>query len=273
MRLHLRQLTAATLLALVGLFLQGSLLTLAPGHAQGELVGDVPIGGGFALVVWGGGSPESLVERAGVLGCAATAQWVAVDGLLLGYIDRAPPLVNQGFIEHFSSGSIPGGTAVVLVCGTPTPPLESPLRAPPSLDEQFGSAVFAAVNGARSANGLAPLVLDNSLRVAAENYARLLLTRSTLDHGLDGEPWDRALRTGYSSALVGEVLALSGSSEPLDVAEHTRILLNSWMTSQGHRDILMGKSFAFSELGVGCATGKDARGLNVVICVGMTGIP
>jgi uncharacterized protein YkwD len=68
------------------------------------------------------------------------------------------------------------------------------------------------VNGARLENGLAPLTSNDSLRVAAENYARLLVAADTLDHHRDGEPWDRAGREGYTSGLVGEVLGLYAAS-------------------------------------------------------------
>lgn len=199
-----------------------------------------------------------------------------MDGKLLGYIDGAPALVNQQFLSLFPAAAIPAGTALVLVCrasGGPGSPAPKPAAAPLALDQQFDTAIFDAINGARIANGLAPLTMNASLRTAAKNYARLLLARNAFDHSLDGQPWDRALREGYSSGVVGEVLALSATSEPLDVPSHTKLIIEAWLASPGHRDIILGTHFAFSEAGVGCAVGKNPDTLNVVICSALAGVP
>lgn len=174
--------------------------------------------------------------------------------------------------------AVPTATAsersVEAVTATPAPqPPPVDQNAQSNIEQQFGAALFSAINGARSTNGLAAFTVHGSLQLAAEQYARLLLARGLLDHGLHGQPWDRAQREGYPSQLVGEVLALSETSAPLDVGEQTNVLLNSWLTSPGHRDIIMSKDLAFSEAGVGCATGQDAGGMNRVICVGMAGVP
>jgi uncharacterized protein YkwD len=45
------------------------------------------------------------------------------------------------------------------------------------------------------------------------------------------------------------------------------------MHSPGHRDIILGKDFDFSEAGVGCAVGLDVEGRSLVICDLLAGVP
>lgn len=253
--------------------------------------GGLPTGGGFALIVWGGGSPESLIDTAQSQGCAATSEWIAFDGKLIGYIHGAPDLVNNEFRGHFSGGSIPAGTALVLVCsagggpGSPAPLAAAPAPPPPppptpppppaalSLDQQFGVTAFDAINNSRKAAGLPALNQNTQLRAAAEKYVHLLNTSGQLNHGLDGQPWDRAQREGYPSGVVGEVIASAATSEALNVPHDTNVLMQAWLNSPPHRSIIMGDEFAFSDLGVGCAVGRNSGGLNLVMCVAMMGVP
>jgi uncharacterized protein YkwD len=287
MQLIERRALAAAVVAVVSLcaLMPGSALAQTPGQIEGAL----PVGGGFALIVWTGGTPESLVAAAGAQGCNATAGWAAVDGALVGYIHGAPEFVNADFRARFPDGSIPAGTALVLVCSAPGPGAPSPLAIaasepavaslpPPapaslSLEQRFGAATFDAINAARVQAGLGPLNLNLQLRSAAEKYAQLLLDAGRLDHGLDGQPWDRAQREGYPSSIVGEVIASAANSEPLDVQRDTGVLMQVWLNSAPHRAILMSTEFAFADLGPGCATGRNPGGLNLVVCVAMTGQP
>jgi len=269
-------LTAAALLVLAGLAMP------APSNAlsAGQIDGDLPPRGP-ALVVWGGGTPEALAQAARDRGCTPAALWIATDGRLLVYISGAPDVVNAAFSGQFAGGEMPGGIAAVVICGPPVvantggPGSGPPAAAPtPSLEQQFAEAAFDAINGARQANGLPALGESLPLRAAAEQYVTLLLSQGgQLNHELDGMPWDRAQREGYPSSIVGEVIASRATSEPLNVSADTAVLLQTWLDSPPHRDILMGADFAFTDLGVGCAVGKDASGLNLVICVAMTGMP
>jgi uncharacterized protein YkwD len=251
----------------------------------GQLDGDVPHSGA-ALIVWGGGPPSDLVSTAEGRGCSVASVWIALDGDLLVYIDSAPALVNEAFDAYLDGGSLPSGTAAVIVCSGPNqqdvsggpaerePAATTALATGTSLEAQFASTTFAAINQARATNGLSPLTVAPPLQRAAGQYAQLLLASGgSLDHFMDGAPWDRAQRAGYPSSVVGEVIASAANSEPLEVERDTEVLLDTWMNSPPHRDLLMGKDFAFTDLGVGCAVGHDPTGLNLVLCVAMTGQP
>ncbi len=241
----------------------------------GKIEGQLPAGGGATLVIWGGGPPGALYEAAQSQGCRSPVFWITVDGQLLVYIDGAPELVNTDFTSQFEGGVLPSGIALIVICSqvgfgasgaSAAPP-------PPSIEQQFATAASNGINGARQANGLPPLKFDSRLQAASESYAGLLIVHAQLSHTLDGQPWDRAQRAGYPSALVGEVIASRSTSEALDVPQDTAVLVQAWLNSPPHRKIIMGKDFAFIDVGVGCATGRDADGLNLVICVALTGMP
>lgn len=261
--------------ALVAVALTVGLLLGSPSQSAAQvpgLSGEV-VPGGSSLVVWGGGPPGDLAGAAGQQGCVAASVWGTADGQFVVYVFGAPDIVNQAFLNLFAGGTIPGGTALVLACGAGAPSASSAATntQPASLEQQFGTAVFNAINAARTSNGRAVLQPDGRLRSAAEQYVRLLLARGEIGHSFDGQPWDRAQRAGYPSSIVGEVVASRGTSEALDVTDDTAVLMQGWFNSQSHRDIILGRDFAFTDLGVGCATGRDRGGLNTVVCVAMAG--
>ncbi len=278
-----------------------------PSAAQtGQIEGPLPTDGGFALIVWGGGSAGSLIDGARAQGCLATTGWIAIDGTLIGYVHGAPDLVNSDFRSRFPDGLLPPGTAVVLVCAPSGPASAAPAQAPPpptftspqssepapalpappppataaaappaatSLEQQYGVATFEGINATRRAGGLAPLTFNASLTAAAEQYARFLFDTDQFSHSADGEPWDRAQRAGYPSTIVGEVLASIARTEVLEVGRDAGILVQSWIDSAPHYAIIMGVDFAFTELGTGCALGPYRDGMNMLLCVALAGQP
>ncbi len=280
-----RPLVALLLLALIALA-PAPAITYA--QALGTIEGSLPSGGGFALIVWGGGSAGSLIDTARSQGCLATAGWIAIDGTLIGYIHGAPDLANADFRGRFPDGFLPPGTAVVLVCsasapGSPAPasPSAAPLLVPAaivpssatSLEQQFGAAIFDGISATRQAAGLAPLSSNALLTMAAEQYARFLFDTDQFGHEADGEPWDRAQRAGYPSAIVGEVIASIARSEALELQRDSGILVQTWIDSAPHYDIIMSAGFAFTDLGAGCAMGPYRDGMNMLLCVALTGQP
>jgi uncharacterized protein YkwD len=124
------------------------------------------------------------------------------------------------------------------------------------------------INGERSARALPPLSESPSLTLAAEKYAALLLAQPDpfqLSHNLNGTVGDRAQAQGYYGA-VGEVLAVA----PGGTAEG---IVQMWLNSPGHADIIMGASYV--DIGVGCASGphtsSDGSTWQIAVCVGVLG--
>lgn len=88
----------------------------APAH--GELAGTLPTAGGFAGVVWGGGTPAELVSAALEQGCGVRSLWVASGGRIIRYIPGASAFVNATFVALYPGGEMPN-TIVIAVCATP----------------------------------------------------------------------------------------------------------------------------------------------------------
>lgn len=99
---------------------------------RGQLSGSLPRGGGFGLAVWGGGTMDDLAVAAAAQGCTLSALWVIDSGAFVGFVWRAPDVVNQPWTSKFPSGPPTG--AVIAVCGgvsaasVPVPPAGSGAR-------------------------------------------------------------------------------------------------------------------------------------------------
>lgn len=89
--------------------------------SSAALAGDLPAQGGYGIVVWAGGTAEAMATAAAAGGCQLSAVWAtSEDGKLLVYLFGAPDVVNEAWLNEFAGGQVPAGTAVLLVCGTPT---------------------------------------------------------------------------------------------------------------------------------------------------------
>jgi hypothetical protein len=93
--------------------------TAPPGPlAVPSLTGTIPAGGGFGLVVWGGGPIDRIPAAAGPLGCSVRAIWQTRSGEFVGYVYGAPGIVNATWNAQFADGTLPASTALILVCGS-----------------------------------------------------------------------------------------------------------------------------------------------------------
>ena len=104
-----RALAAAAILAV----LATASIVAAPRAAAegGELRGDLPVAGGFALVSWSGGPAEALAEAARSRGCNVRA------------IHEADSFAaNAVFLDAHSAGSPASPSVFAVVCGEPVPP-------------------------------------------------------------------------------------------------------------------------------------------------------
>lgn len=103
-------------IALVLAAFTASQQSMVSAQAAGEISGNVPQSGGFAIVVWGGGTPDALVTAATNLGCAPASVWVTAAGEFIAYIVGAPAFVNEAFVGRYPGGEMPAGTPVIIVC-------------------------------------------------------------------------------------------------------------------------------------------------------------
>ncbi|MSP22040.1 MAG: hypothetical protein EXR66_03310 [Dehalococcoidia bacterium] len=89
----------------------------APQTGSGSIIGEVPSGGGIALVVFSGGSVESLLGVTSERGCHPVSVWASpAGGGLVGMIAGAPSVVNREWNALFPSGSLGASTPLLLVC-------------------------------------------------------------------------------------------------------------------------------------------------------------
>ena len=83
--------------------------------------GELPAGGGPALVVWGGGGSDQVLSAAAARGCALISMWATRAGSsFVGYIAGAPPQVNAAWSVQFPGGLLPPQTPLFLLCAAAT---------------------------------------------------------------------------------------------------------------------------------------------------------
>lgn len=113
--------------------------------------------------------------------------------------------------------------------------------------------IMASVNQARASNGLRPLRSDVRLGVLADERAAAMASSDVLSHGAGG-----SLDSGLSGGAIqwyryGEVIAYSTASGSAAAAH----LVELWLSSPSHRELLMSGSFNY--LGVGVSVSSSGR--------------
>ncbi|MCC6236861.1 MAG: SH3 domain-containing protein [Dehalococcoidia bacterium] len=82
------------------------------------IIGDLPSGGGLALVVFSGGSTDSLLSTINQRRCSPVSVWASRSGGgLIGMIPGAPPMVNREWQTQFPSNSLEPRSPLIVVCG------------------------------------------------------------------------------------------------------------------------------------------------------------
>jgi uncharacterized protein YkwD len=126
----------------------------------------------------------------------------------------------------------------------PVAPVAKPTAAPTV--EATEDALLAAVNAARSANGLAPLALDASLETAARAHTENLLANGAFTHDFvdanASTPFGAWIGRYYRGSCAGENLA--SASPSLTPEQAVRL----WLNSPGHRANML--STRFTTIGV-----------------------
>jgi len=83
--------------------------------AAGTISGEIPTGGGLALVSWSGGPTSDIVNASAERGCSLNSVWSFVGGFPIGYLVGAPEFVNSSYLAVYSGGDVPAGP-LLLVC-------------------------------------------------------------------------------------------------------------------------------------------------------------
>lgn len=110
------------------------------------------------------------------------------------------------------------------------------------------TTLLAAVNAARTANGLRPFAVDAALTRVAQSHSAQLLRVNTLTHGAFGS---RLARSGARGPSFGENLAYGAGS-----LANARAIVASWLRSPTHRANLLRPGFR--RIGIGARVGSFA---------------
>ncbi len=136
------------------------------------------------------------------------------------------------------------------------------LPAPGQVQAQAGTAweVLAEINAYRAANGLAPLVENQYLNIAAQNHVDWMAETGIYGHvGIDGSTsTDRAIAAGYGEGSNVRVTENWARGYDMTAWE---VVYESWATSDIHNSQMLTTSY--NEFGAGVAL--DADGMTVYV--------
>jgi uncharacterized protein YkwD len=125
--------------------------------------------------------------------------------------------------------------------------------------------VYKLTNEMRRKNALPPLDEERQLRDIARDHSVDMLAKKFFSHvNPDGKsPHERIVSEyPYPLTATGENIWGANGSEPLDTKLLPRIIVDTWMSSPGHRQNILSPDF--TDIGVGvAAVGKQIRATQV----------
>jgi uncharacterized protein YkwD len=125
--------------------------------------------------------------------------------------------------------------------------------------------VYKLTNDVRQKNGLPVLAREKLLAEVARRHSEDMLMRKYFSHvSPDGQNPHNRVITGYPYPLQasGENIWGASGSEPLETDLLARIIVDTWMSSPGHRENILRPEF--TDIGVGVAAiGKDIRATQI----------
>ena len=124
-------------------------------------------------------------------------------------------------------------------------------------------AILELVNAHRTKAKLKPLEVVDSLRTAARQHSTEMLREDYFAHESPHAAWknpaDRAYRSGYWEAYVGENVIIFSTTGDTDLAKLADIMVdgaNGWMNSPGHRANILSTDYTETGIGVAVKGGK-----------------
>jgi uncharacterized protein YkwD len=125
--------------------------------------------------------------------------------------------------------------------------------------------IFKLTNEVRRKNSLPVLTQERLLSEVARQHSEDMLMRKYFSHvDPDGKSPQQRVIKGYPYPLLatGENIWGASGSEPLETELLARIIVDTWMSSPGHRENILKPEF--TDIGVGVAAiGKDIRATQV----------
>lgn len=122
-------------------------------------------------------------------------------------------------------------------------------------------------NDVRRQHGLPVLSREPTLNRIARAHSEDMLANNYFNHvGQDGSTPHQRITSGYPFPLLmtGENIWAASGTHPLETERMARIIVDTWMSSAGHRENILKPDF--TDLGVGVASsGKTVRATQVFI--------
>jgi len=160
---------------------------------------------------------------------------------LLAFCPVGMPLVNQAFSRPVVK-----------------PP--KPVLPPPGVKylEKVEDLVFEMTNQHRRAKGIAPLSQDAELRDVARAYSNDMLMRRFFDHTTpDGVSFHERISSNYHHWVrsIGENIWSAWGYKTSNALSLAKEIVDDWLSSPGHRAILLDPDFTHLGVGVSARDG------------------
>jgi uncharacterized protein YkwD len=125
--------------------------------------------------------------------------------------------------------------------------------------------IYKLTNEVRRKNGLPVLTNEKLLTEVARKHSEDMIMRKYFSHvSPDGQNPHQRISKNYPYPLLvtGENIWGASGSEPLETELLARIIVDTWMSSPGHRENILRAEF--TDIGVGVAAiGKDIRATQI----------
>ena len=139
-------------------------------------------------------------------------------------------------------------------------------QAPAPSTTQVEAQIADAANGFRADHGLEGLVQNRLLTEEARRFAVYLASTGRFSHTADGrEPGERAKAGGYDYCELAENIAFEEDNAGIEGERLTRLFMNGWEASPGHRRNLLDPNVTETGVGVARAPGSGHRYLAVQV--------
>lgn len=135
--------------------------------------------------------------------------------------------------------------------------------------KEVEKGIFRLTNEVRSQHGLPTLSRDQTLTRIARAHSEDMLRRDYFNHvSPEGQTPHQRIIAGYSSplSLTGENIWGAQGTHVLETERMARIIVDTWMSSAGHRENLLRREFTDIGVGVG-ALGKKVRATQVFVTI------
>jgi uncharacterized protein YkwD len=135
----------------------------------------------------------------------------------------------------------------------------------PALGRTLGGVenrVLLLINNERGKFGLSALAMDGSLRAIAGTHSEDMLTRNFFSHRNFAERISRAYAGPFTRG--GENIWTGSGYDSSNSQRLARMIVDSWLSSPGHRANILDPSFTHTGIGV-AARGKEVRATQIFI--------